>query len=268
MPGVRPPAVAGVFYPADPVALRAAVWRYLDDAEVGRSAAGTGPSPVALVAPHAGYVYSGPVAGSAYASLAAERADVRRVVVVGPVHYVAVRGVVVPSASAFRTPLGEVAVDVDGVRLALDLPTVTSDDRAHAPEHALEVQLPFLQEVLEPGFEIVPLGVGVAAEADVVRILDALWEPPASLLVVSTDLTHYLPYGRAVTRDAHTASVVEALDAEGVGPQDACGYLPLRALLRVAGTRGLTCRTLDLRNSGDTAGSRDRVVGYGAFMVA
>lgn len=265
MSRVRSPAVAGRFYAADPSVLGAAVRGYLGEAR-DDPAPVPSPPPAALVAPHAGYVFSGPVAGSAYGALARSGRSPARVVLIGPAHYLPVRGLAVPSADAFRTPLGSVPVDPAAVEAALALPFVREDDGAHAPEHALETQLPFLQAVLGD-FAIVPLLAGDTSGGEVAAVLEALWDED-SLVVISSDLSHYLGYDEARRRDARTAAAVEALDPDGVGPDDACGWTPLRGLLRAARGRGLGARTLDLRNSGDTVGPRDRVVGYGAFAFA
>lgn len=262
---VRPPAVAGSFYPSDPGILGAQVVGFIDEAR--RRSAATTIRPLALVAPHAGYRYSGSVAGFAYGTLGRKPGGIRRVVLLGPAHVVPVSGVALPTAAAFSTPLGKVPIDAESAARALRLPSVGADDRVHAREHALEVQLPFLQVVLGEGFLVLPLAVGHALDEDVARLLDVLWDNEETLVVVSTDLSHYLPYAEAARRDERTARAAEALDADALGPEDACGVVPLRALLRVARARGLWCRTLDLRSSGDTAGSRERVVGYGAFAL-
>ncbi|HKJ93562.1 MAG TPA: AmmeMemoRadiSam system protein B [Longimicrobiales bacterium] len=256
MSNIREPAVAGMFYPGSADALRAAVRGFLAGAR------GQGPGvPRALIAPHAGYIYSGAVAGSAYALLPEVAGSVQRVLLLGPAHHVPVRGLAVPAADGLATPLGVVAVDRDGVARALELPGVVVSDEAHAPEHSLEVQLPFLQETLG-AVPVVPLLVGVASDGDVADVLDALWSD-GTFVVVSSDLSHYHDYDTAVRRDAATAAAIEAL--QPLGPRDACGRLPINSLLRVAERRGLRAHTLDLRNSGDTAGPKDRVVGYGAF---
>lgn len=260
MTKVRKPAVAGRFYPADREELRASVCEHL-------AAARTPPVPAevrALVAPHAGYVFSGPVAGSAYAAVADVADEIDLVVLIGPAHYLAVRGLRAPDADVFSTPLGDVPVDSEVMARVLELPGVEVHDGVHAPEHALETQLPFLQEVLT-GFRIVPLLVGLATDREVEAVVGAVWRRSTTLLVVSSDLSHYLGYAAARRRDERTADSVERLEPQGVGPDDACGFLPLRALLRLARKRELAVTTLDLRNSGDTGGPRDRVVGYGAF---
>jgi len=258
---VRPPAVAGTFYPADPATLRAVVARALADAPPDAA-----PPPKALVAPHAGYVFSGPIAGSAWARVAAARDVVRRVVLLAPAHRVPVRGLATSSADAFATPLGPVRVDDELRRRVLALPHVVVDDRAHAPEHAIEVHLPFLQLVLDDP-TLLPLLVGDADPDEVSAVLDAVWGGPETLVVVSTDLSHYLEYHAAAARDRRTAASIVAADQAAIGDHDACGARPLRGLLATARRRGLGVRLLDLRSSGDTAGDPDAVVGYGAFAV-
>jgi AmmeMemoRadiSam system protein B/AmmeMemoRadiSam system protein A len=259
--GARPPAVAGAFYPRDPERLREEVARLL--ADVPRAGL---ERPKALVVPHAGYVYSGPVAASAYARLLAPGPRVERVVLLGPSHFAPVAGLALPEAGAFATPLGEVPVDREGAALALALPQVTRSEVAHRREHSLEVQLPFLQAVLGP-FALVPLVVGHASPEDVAGVLRALWGGPETLVVISTDLSHYLPYDEARALDQLTAGRVLALDAGGIGEAQACGRAPLRGLLLEARRRGMGVELLDLRSSGDTAGGKDEVVGYAAFAM-
>lgn len=260
MPAVRPAAVAGMFYPGEPSALAAEVASYLArDAHAEERER----SPKALIAPHAGYVYSGPIAGSAYARIRALAGRVRRVVLAGPAHRVYVRGVALPAAREFETPLGKVALDAEAIEAARAFPFVEVSDRAHALEHSLEVHLPFLQAALGQ-FRLVPLVVGDAAPDEVAALLEALWGGEETLVVVSSDLSHYLPYESARRRDGGTARAILGLDARLV-PEDACGAAPINGLLELARARGLEAELLDLRNSGDTAGSRDRVVGYGAF---
>jgi AmmeMemoRadiSam system protein B len=257
MSAVRPPAVAGSFYPADAGRLRAAVEGYL----AGSRGAAT---PKAVIAPHAGYVYSGPVAGHAFAALGDGASTIRRAVVVGPAHFVPFRGIAVPGAAAFRTPLGEVPLDRAAVEGLRDLPQVLIADLPHEPEHALEVELPFLQAVLGE-FALVPLLVGEATAGEVAQVLERLWGGPETLIVISSDLSHYEPYGRAKEHDAASAAAIERLDHAALGPRDACGWLPVAGLLAAASRRGMQVTRLDLRNSGDTAGPKDQVVGYGAW---
>jgi len=260
MTQVRPPSVAGTFYPASAASLKAMVESFIgqvrDDA----------PAPKALIAPHAGYVYSGPIAGRAYALIRGSRSTLRRVVLIGPCHRTPIRGIAVTSAQAFRTPLGDVAVDLEAVQAALTLPQVGVSDAAHADEHSLEVQLPFLQSVLDD-FAIVPLLTGLTDAGDVADVLEALWGGNETMIAVSTDLSHYLPYRAAAEQDARTAAAIETLQADGLGHHDACGADGVRGLLLLARKRAMTVRRVDLRSSGDTAGPRDRVVGYGAFAV-
>lgn len=260
MSRVRAPAVAGMFYPGTPVELRRAVQGYL---QAGAPEVG---APKALIVPHAGYVYSGPVAGTAYSLLRATGSQVRRVVLIGPAHRVPLRGLALPSETAFATPLGEVPIDRETLERAASLGSVTVDSAAHAQEHSLEVQLPFLQEVLAD-FTLVPLVVGEASAEEVALVLDTLWDDPEILVVVSSDLSHYHDYETAARLDRQTSAAIEGLRPEELGRDSACGRVPIQGLLLAARQRGLQVRCLDRRNSGDTAGPRDRVVGYGAYVV-
>jgi AmmeMemoRadiSam system protein B len=256
---LRPPAVAGAFYPADPGKLAEWVDGFLCAAKVPSV-----PAPKALLAPHAGYVYSGPVAGSAYALLRGRGAGIRRVVLLGPGHRLAPAGLAAPTSSGFATPLGTVPLDRAGIEEAARLPQVSVEDRPHALEHSLEVHLPFLQRVLGE-FGLVPLVVGNASPPEVAEVLDALWGGAETLVVVSSDLSHYQPYRVAQRIDRATAGAIERLDPDPLGPGSACGYAPVGGLLLAARAHGLRAVTLDLRNSGDTRGARDEVVGYGAW---
>jgi AmmeMemoRadiSam system protein B len=261
---IRPAAVAGSFYPAEPEVLAellAACWR------TSVAPRPDAPVPTALVVPHAGLIYSGPIAASAYRRVAPAAASIERVVLAGPSHRVAFRGIAATSADAFATPLGPVAVDRAAVTEALALPGVIEADEAHAAEHCLEVQLPFLRTVL-PDAAIVPFVVGDAPPDQVADLLSALWGGPETLVVISTDLSHYHRYDEARRLDAQTAAAIVAKQADRIGGSDACGSRPLRGLLVEAARRHLAVEALDLRSSGDTAGDRHRVVGYGAFAVA
>ena len=261
---VRPPAVAGTFYPGSPDSLRSAVRSAFADAVVPAADA---PVPKGLVVPHAGYVYSGAIAASAYARIIPARSTIRRVVLLGPSHRVYVRGLAVPGVDAFQTPLGIVPIDADARDVVVELPGVRVDDRGHADEHSLEVQLPFLQSVLDE-FVLLPFSVGDATVDEVTAVLDACWGGPETLVVISTDLSHYHRHDEAARLDARTAAAIAACRPDGIGDTDACGAYPLRGLLQVASERGLSVEQLDLRSSGDTAGDRHRVVGYGAFAVS
>jgi hypothetical protein len=260
MSGVREPAVAGLFYPAASDELRTTIERYLDAAQ------STGSAPKALIAPHAGYVYSGPVAAAAYASLAEAREEVRRIVLLGPAHRMALAGMAISSATAFSTPLGAVPVDAEAFEIAKRVPNVRVFDPPFEDEHSLEVQLPFLQVVLED-FQVLPVLVGQTPPESVAALIDALWGGDETRIIVSSDLSHYHGYEQAKQLDQHTAELVETLQLEELTSEHACGCHPLRGLLEVARARGLLVHAVDLRNSGDTAGPRSRVVGYGSFLV-
>ena len=259
---VRPAAVAGLFYPRDAAALGAEVDELLGGVEHFAPRLGF---PKALVVPHAGYIYSGPVAAHAYDELWPARGIVRRVVLLGPVHRVAVRGLALPGADAFDTPLGTIAIDRPALRALESLPQVVRSDPAHALEHSLEVQLPFLQKVLGE-FTLVPLAVGAASVAEVAQVLERLWGAQETLIVVSTDLSHYHHYERARDVDARTLARIAAC-ASDLDHDEACGATPLNGLLAFARNRGLIVRQLAACNSGDTAGGRDRVVGYSSFAL-
>lgn len=257
---VRPAAVAGSFYPEDPRALLSEVSRLfarVDDSD------SSGNAPKAIVVPHAGYIYSGGVAASAFALLRPAAEHIRRVVLIGPAHRVAFRGFAIPAAQAFMTPLGQVPLSrKDWVALG-ERPDVIVDDRPHAFEHCLEVQLPFLQHVL-PQFEIVPILVGDAAPEAVAGLLASLWGGPETLIVISSDLSHYLPYQVARRVDATTLDEIMSLRAT-LDPEQACGARSLNGLLALAGKWGLKPQLVEMCNSGDTAGDRSRVVGYASI---
>ncbi|NSL57052.1 AmmeMemoRadiSam system protein B [Uliginosibacterium aquaticum] len=259
---VRPAAVAGLFYPADPHTLSAQLHSLL--AQTERPSALQPPK--ALIVPHAGYMYSGPIAASAYAMLEALRDIIRRVVLVGPSHRVAFAGAALPGCAAFATPLGNVEIDSEAVFTLAQRPGVVFDDSAHAQEHALEVQLPFLQTVLEH-FRILPLTLGMIEAQQVAELLEAVWGGPETLIVVSSDLSHYHPYAQAQADDMD--SIGQILEGEGpLNHEQACGATAINALSIAARRHGLLPRLLDLRNSGDTAGDRSRVVGYAALSFS
>jgi hypothetical protein len=261
-PGVRPPAVAGLFYPKDARELADEVAAHLDRTEEAPQAPGF---PKAVIVPHAGYVYSGPVAASAYDLLRPARGIVRRVVVLGPCHRVPVRGLALPQASAFATPLGRIPLDEEALTAIRDLPQVLESATTHAEEHALEVQLPFLQRVLGD-FLLVPLVVGDAAPEEVAEVLDRLWGGTETLIVISSDLSHYHPYASAREIDRATVRAILDFDS-GISHEQACGATPVSGLLIAAKRKSLASRLLDCRNSGDTAGDRHRVVGYASFAL-
>jgi AmmeMemoRadiSam system protein B len=258
-PGIRPAAVAGYFYPDDPATLAAMVDGFVDEAARRHGPAPDAAPPKAMIVPHAGFIYSGAIAASAYVRLRGAK-GIERVVIVGPAHRVAVRGLAQAGASAFATPLGEVPVDTAAFA---QVPSVLTSARAHAQEHSLEVQLPFLQRVL-PDARIVPMVVGHASPAEVADVLETLWGGPETLILVSSDLSHYLSYTSARALDSQTAARVTELDDELDGER-ACGVTGIRALVALARRHHLRAELLDLRSSGDTAGDKARVVGYAAF---
>jgi len=259
----RPAAVAGRFYPSNGRRLVETVDRLLTAARL----VGEGPSPVGIIVPHAGYMYSGPVAAAAYARLVAEPpVTVERVVVLGPAHFVPLTGCAVPAARAFETPSGPVPVDTACCDALVQRPDVVRDDAPHAGEHAIEVQLPFLLRVLPGGWRLVPVVVGQTEPSAVAALLEAAVTPRA-LVVCSTDLSHYLDHDRAVPHDRRTADAIVARRAEAIRDHDACGAAALRGVLAWVERHQHSVELLDLRTSADTAGDRTRVVGYGAFSV-
>ncbi len=256
---IRPPVVAGMFYPGAPAVLADEI----DSLLAAVPPAPTFGQPKVLICPHAGYVYSGPIAASAFALLAPFAARIRRVVLLGPCHRVAVRGLAVPDATSFATPLGTIPLDQQAISAALKLPQVIRHAGAHAAEHSLEVQLPFLQQVLDD-FSLVPFAVGYATPDEVAEVIELLWGGPETLIVISSDLSHYHPYADAQHRDRHTVEAITHLRLL-VDHEQACGATPINGLIEVAQRRGLQPHLLDLRNSGDTSGDKSRVVGYASF---
>jgi MEMO1 family protein len=263
-PSARPAAVAGFFYPGDSDTLRSTVRGFLDAAQV---AAGAG-VPKALIAPHAGYRYSGRTAGRAWATVAPARGRITRVVLAGPAHRVALRAIGVPSVDLLDTPLGPVSIDDDLRRLALEQPGVVVADDAHAEEHSIEVHLPFMVEALGPEVTVLPLVVGWVGPDVLADVLDHVWGGDETLVVASTDLSHYHDDDTAKRIDAETVDLVLGGRVDEITNERACGAGPLRGLLVAAQRHGLTPTLLEVCTSGDTAGTRDRVVGYGAFALA
>lgn len=263
MTAIRPAAVAGMFYPADPAELNGLLQDLL--AAVPTSADAVPPK--AIIAPHAGYVYSGAVAARVYARLKPLAGKVTRVVLLGPAHRYPVEGLAATAAEAWHTPLGDVPVDQDALARIADLPGVHTFDRAFDGEHSLEVHLPFLRSVLGEGFAVVPLVVGRATPDDVARVLDALWGGPETLIVISSDLSHFHDYDTCRAIDTETTAAIERLDETALTYDRACGRMPIAGLLVAARQRRMAIETIDVRNSGDTAGPRDRVVGYGTWAL-
>jgi len=258
MKHIRKPAVAGMFYPANPTELAATVNSMLAAARPRAAML-----PKALIAPHAGYIYSGLIAASAYILLSTERKTIRRIILLGPVHRVPTRGLALPEAEAFATPLGIIPLDLEGMNSILDLPQVHQSAEAHAMEHSLEVHLPFLQTVLDD-FRLIPLAVGDATAEEVAEVLDRLWGGNETRIVISSDLSHYLPYEMAKNVDKQTARAITNRHRP-IRHEQACGATPINGLLAALDKHELHTYLLDLRNSGDTAGDKSQVVGYGAF---
>jgi AmmeMemoRadiSam system protein B len=256
----RFPAVAGSFYPGNSLELSAAVESYLDAA----SKAAQGEKPLALIVPHAGYIYSGAIAASGYAQLLPYADQITRVVLLGPSHRVPLLGIASSSLDSFQTPLGEIPLDKQVIEQANQLPFVETYDEAHQLEHSLEVQLPFLQKVLG-NFKLVPLVIGQVNDEQVSELIEQFWGDPHTLILISSDLSHYLDYDQAKSCDQTTCESIEALKPDNIHYEQACGRSGIAGMLLCARRHALKVKTLDLRNSGDTAGSKDRVVGYGCW---
>ena len=255
----RPAAVAGMFYPDNPNELSGDIERYLNQASVSDC------HPKALIAPHAGYMYSGLTAAHAYKSLANIADQVSRVILLGPSHRVGFSGMALPQCEYFETPLGKIPLDLKAMKELSNLPQISIRNDAHAQEHSLEVHLPFLQRTL-PAFQLVPIVVGECDKESVAEALELLWGGPETLIVISSDLSHYQNYESAQETDRHTGELIEHFSSDLVGEQ-ACGCKPINGLMLAAKQHQLQIRKLDMRNSGDTAGPRDRVVGYAAYAL-
>ncbi|MBE2224295.1 MAG: AmmeMemoRadiSam system protein B [Anaerolineae bacterium] len=277
---VRPPAVAGTFYPNNPERLRETVTGFLEasistlqhhSVERGSGQAVSPqtrvPPPKAIIAPHAGYIYSGPIAASAYVPVIPLAGKIKRVLIFSPAHTIAVHGLATTSAQTFQTPLGDVGIDQNAIKLALTLPQVQVLDAAHVREHGIEVHLPFLQEIASD-FSLVPFVVGHSSPEEVNEVIEALWGGVETLIVISSDLSHFLTYEQAQQLDGATCAAIERLQPEAIQRDGACGRRPIQGLLLSAKRRNMSVVTLDLRNSGDTAGSKARVVGYGAWAFS
>lgn len=257
---VRQPAVSGTFYPDDPDQLRSLVREFI------RTDPTDSKSPKAIIAPHAGYVYSGRVAGIAYAQLTNDKDIIRRVVLIGPSHRKSFSGIALTSADQFESPLGTIAIDKKTNLLLSELPFAQIDDSAHENEHCLEVHLPFIQEALT-NTTLVPIVVGQATTEEIMELIKAVWDPPETIVVISSDLSHYLSYDDAKQFDDETSEILERLEWTKLTHERACGASPICGLLHFAEINGLTAKTLALQNSGDTAGPKDNVVGYGAYAI-
>lgn len=257
---VRIPVVAGMFYPDNAHELRQMIKTFLQEVDET-----TDSVPKAIIAPHAGYIYSGPIAASVYARLMPVRNTIKKVVLLGPSHRVPLRGLAASNMQSFATPLGEISVDRQALDEVLSLSQVSVLESAHANEHSLEVQLPFLQEILGD-FTVIPLVVGDATAEQVGEVLEKLWGGAETLIVISSDLSHYYDYKTAQKMDKLTSQAIENLHPQDIHHEQACGRIPVSGLLHVAKTRGMQAKTIDLRNSGDTAGPKTQVVGYGAYV--
>ncbi len=256
----RPAAVAGLFYPDDPEELRQWLKSALGDSQESHA------SCKAMVVPHAGYIYSGGVAATAYKRLLQFSQRIQRIVLLGPAHRVGFEGIAVPTVDCFATPLGTIKLDRDAIDGLSDLPQVIFDDLPHAEEHCLEVQLPFLQALFKDNVTLVPLVVGMTTSQLLADVIQRLWGDQQTLILVSSDLSHYHDYHTARQLDAETSAAIESGQIDFLDSEHACGYLPIQGLLEITTRYGLKAKTIDLRNSGDTAGPKDRVVGYGAYV--
>ena len=261
MSHIRHPAVAGLFYPADKQILKDDIHKYLSEATAEKKI-----MPKALIVPHAGYIYSGPIAAFAFKQLFPYKNKIKHVVLLGPSHRVAFRGLAVPESDVFNTPLGNIPIDQTSIHKLSGLPQVVVSDKAHKDEHSLEVQLPFLQEILGD-FSLVPIVVGDAERHEVADVINRLWGSEDTLFVISTDLSHYHSYNEAKKLDSDTSDAIVNLKSNLIDYDDACGRNGLKGMLTVAEEKNLSIDILDLRNSGDTAGDKNRVVGYGAYVI-
>lgn len=259
---IRPPAVAGMFYPSDETTLKNDIHIYLQQAH--NISPHSTVTPKAIVVPHAGYIFSGPIAASAYQHLIPLKHQIKRVVLLGPCHRVAFKGLALPESDTFNTPLGNIEIDQKGIQQLASLSQIITSEQAHRDEHSLEVQLPFLQAILDD-FTLIPLVVGNATAEDVAEVINLLWGDEHTLIVISTDLSHYHNYNHAKQLDRSTSDAIANLKPELIEYEDACGRNGLKGMLKVATEKHLSVDILDLRNSGDTAGDKERVVGYGAY---
>jgi MEMO1 family protein len=259
----KEPNVAGSFYPLDPQELTALIDRYLGEVSTPQ----TDITPKAIIAPHAGFIYSGPIAASAYKSVAVRASSIKRIVVLAPTHHYQLQGACIPSFDGYQTPLGRVQIDRASVEQLSSLAVISQSDICFEREHALEVHLPFIQRVFDPTVPVTPIIVGASSAQQLLTIFEKL-DDSKTLFIVSGDLSHFLPYEEAKELDLKTSGQLEQLQFDQLTHDQSCGYYPLQGLLLWAQQSNLKLRTVDLRNSGDTAGDRDRVVGYGAFTVS
>jgi AmmeMemoRadiSam system protein B len=257
----KQPNVAGRFYPGQQSVLKQTVAELLGDAPTVDIE-----QPKAIIVPHAGYVYSGSVAATAYKPFLKFKHNIRNIILVGPAHFVTFFGIATTFADSFITPLGAVEVNHELVKSALECDPVLELDQAFQQEHCLEVQLPFISELF-PNAKITPLLVGNAKYSDVATLLKKLWGDKDTLIIISSDLSHYHDYKTANKLDQATSDAIESIQPDKMEPHSACGKIPIQGLLQCAKEFGLKVNKLDLRNSGDTAGDKSRVVGYGAYYL-
>ncbi|OQK16578.1 extradiol dioxygenase [Methyloprofundus sedimenti] len=260
MNNIRQPAVAGLFYPDKPDILKSMISDYL------HQVAPVNEAPQAIIVPHAGYIYSGEIAASAYARLQSRRNSIKRVVVLGPSHKVSFAGLALSHAEAFRTPIGDIPVDTEAIASIIHFPFVGYSDQAHLYEHSLEVQLPFLQMTLD-AFKLLPIVVGDCPAEQIEQVLELFYGADDTLIVISSDLSHFHDYATAQRLDKETSEKIEHLDYQHLDYGSACGLAPVSGLMALAKKKSLQIATIDLRNSGDTAGDKSRVVGYGAYVI-
>ena len=260
MKNIRQPAVAGSFYPDNPHTLKAMIESYL------RQVVPVNKAPKAMIVPHAGYIYSGEIAASAYARLQSKRSTTKRVVLLGPSHRVGFTGMALSHADAFNTPLGDIPLDIEAIASLTNYPFVDYMDQAHLSEHSLEVQLPFLQMTLD-SFQLIPIVVGDCPAEQIEQVLELFYGKDDTLIVISSDLSHFHDYATAQRLDKETSEKIEHLDYQHLDYDSACGRVPVSGLLALAKKKSLQIKTIDLRNSGDTAGDKSRVVGYGAYVI-
>ena len=259
----RIPAVAGTFYPGDAAELSASIQTYLNNSQAERCQK----KPLGMIVPHAGYIYSAPIAASGYRQLIPYARQISRVVLLGPSHRVPLLGIASSSRDYFQTPLGDIPLDRDAIEQLNQLPFVHEYDPAHSQEHSLEVQLPFLQKIL-PAFKLIPLVFGQVDDQQVSEVIETLWGKDDTLFLLSSDLSHYLDYDSARQSDQAACRAIEELNPGNIASEQACGRSAIAGMLLSAKKHGLQAQTLDLRNSGDTAGSKDRVVGYGCWVFS
>jgi len=262
MSNIRLPAVSGSFYPDNPEILEAMLEGYLQQVTV----TATDKVPKAMIVPHAGYIYSGEIAASAYARLRAKRSTIKRVVLIGPSHKVGFTGLAVSHADAFKTPLGDIPLDTQAIASLANFPFVNYKEEAHLYEHSLEVQLPFLQMTLD-SFQLIPIVAGDCPAKQIEQVLELFYAKDNTLIVISSDLSHFHDYATAQRLDRETSKKIERLDYQHLDYESACGRVPISGLLALAQKKSLQVETIDLRNSGDTAGDKSRVVGYGAYVI-